>query len=86
MNQETLTPNLQCAGIHDVGRCSFDKVHHVVECGAKVQLIAVFFYVANVRRTNAIFQSEKCMPLKDGFVLKYINGSEAGSSTIEGTD
>ena len=69
-----LATNLQSARVDDVGGRAFDEIDHVVKCGTEVQLVAVLFHITNVRRTNAVFQSQQRMPLQNGFVFKHIDG------------
>ena len=52
------TAHLQGTWIDDVGRRAFDEVDHIVKGGAEIQLVIVFFYVADVGRADAVFQTQ----------------------------
>lgn len=62
-----LPANLKCTWVDDVGRATLDEVHHVVKGGPKVHFVAVLFHITNVWCANAVFQSQECMALQNGF-------------------
>jgi hypothetical protein len=78
--------DLQSARIDDVGRRALDEIHHVVKSRAKVQLVVVFLDIANVRRTDAVFQAQQSMALQNRLDFNDVDSGQTGAASVESAD